>query len=114
MVTEEQVRVLGACGRRDEASEVFRSDNLSAVSHDLRHNGGRPLNRRYRELLDHYRLRGSLVQVGEAHEDGVVEQAHRRTKSILAQAVAARCLLDAALARACDSVAGEVCAPPTF
>lgn len=31
-----------------------------------------------------------MIQVGEAHENGVVEQAHRRTKSILAQALLLR------------------------
>jgi hypothetical protein len=71
-------------------SEVLRSDNLSAATHDLRRSRGRALNRRYRDLLDHYSLRSSLIQVGEAHENGVVEQAHRRTKSILAQALLLR------------------------
>ena len=71
-------------------SEVLRSDNLSAATHDLRRSRGRALNRRYRELLDHYGLRSTLIQVGEPHENGVVEQAHRRTKSILAQALLLR------------------------
>lgn len=71
-------------------SEVLRSDNLSAATHDLRRSRGRALNRRYRDLLDHYGLRSSLIQVGEAHENGVVEQAHRRTKSMLAQALLLR------------------------
>jgi hypothetical protein len=71
-------------------SEVLRSDNLSAATHDLRRSRGRALTRRYRELLDHYGLRASLIQVGEAHENGVVEQAHRRTKSMLAQALLLR------------------------
>src|SRR5260370_1905101 len=35
-------------------------------------------------------MRASLDEVGEAHENGVVEQAHRRTKSMLAQALLLR------------------------
>lgn len=82
--------VQGALWQLGGVSEVLRSDNLSAATHDLRRSRGRALNRRYRDLLDHYGLRASLIQVGEAHENGVVEQAHRRTKSILAQALLLR------------------------
>ena len=73
--------VQGALWELGGVSEVLRSDNLSAATHDLQRSRGRALTRRYRELLDHYGLRASLIQVGEAHENGVVEQAHRRTKS---------------------------------
>jgi hypothetical protein len=69
---------------------VLRSDNLSAATHDSAPQRGGALNRRYFDLIGHYGLRCSLIQVGEAHENGVVEQAHRRTKSILASVVAAR------------------------
>jgi transposase InsO family protein len=82
--------VQGALWELGGVSEVLRSDNLSAATHDLRRSRGRALTPRYRELLDHYGLRASLIQVGEPHENGVVEQAHRRTKSILAQALLLR------------------------
>ena|SRR5690242_17384810 len=82
--------VQGALWELGGVSEVLRSDNLSAATHDLRRGRGRALNRRYRGLLEHYGLRSSLIQVGEAHENGVVEQAHRRTKSILTQALLLR------------------------
>jgi hypothetical protein len=82
--------VQGALWELGGVSEVLRSDNLSAATHDLGRNRGRALNRRYRDLLEHYGLRSSLIQVGEAHENGVVEQAHRRTKSMLAQALLLR------------------------
>ena len=82
--------VQGALWELGGVSEVLRSDNLSAATHDLRRSRWRALNRRYRELLDHYGLRSTLIQVGEPHENGVVEQAHRRTKSILAQALLLR------------------------
>lgn len=82
--------VQGALWELGGVSTVLRSDNLSAATHDLQRSRGRALTRRYRELLDHYDLRASLIQVGEAHEKGVVEQAHRRTKSMLAQALLLR------------------------
>jgi hypothetical protein len=82
--------VQGALWELGGVSEVLRSDNLSAATHDLQRSRGRATTRRYRELLDHYGLRASLIQVGEAHENGVVEQAHRRTKSMLAQALLLR------------------------
>ena len=82
--------VQGALWALGGVTAVVRSDNLSAATHDLRRSRGRALTRRYRQLLEHYGLRASLIQVGEAHENGVVEQAHRRTKSILAQALLLR------------------------
>ena len=69
-------------------SKVLRSDNLSAATYDLRRSRERALTRC--ELLDHYGLQASLIQVGEVHENGVVEQAHRRTKSMLSQALLLR------------------------
>lgn len=82
--------VQGALWELGGVPEVLRSDNLSAATHDLRRSRGRALTKRYRQLLDHYGLRASLIQIGEAHENGVVEQAHRRTKSMLAQALMLR------------------------
>jgi hypothetical protein len=82
--------VQGALWELGGAPEVLRSDNLSAATHDLRRSRGRALTKRYRQLLDHYGLRASLIQAGEAHENGVAEQAHRRTKSMLAQALMLR------------------------
>jgi hypothetical protein len=64
---------------------VLRSDNLSAATHELPMSGGRALPRRYQSLLDHYELKSTRIFPRKAHENGVVEQAHRRTKSILAQ-----------------------------
>jgi hypothetical protein len=71
------------------AVEVLRSDNLSAATHGLP-SGGRALTRRYRALLDHYGMRSTRIFPRKAHENGVVEQAHRRTKSILAQMLVLR------------------------
>jgi len=70
--------------------EVLRSDNLSAATHELPLSGGRALTRRYQGLLDHYGLESTRISPSRAHENGVVEQAHRRTKSILAQRLVLR------------------------
>jgi len=70
--------------------EVLRSDNLSAATHELALSGGRALTRRYQGLLDHYGLKSTRISPSRAHENGVVEQAHRRTKSILAQMLVLR------------------------
>jgi hypothetical protein len=70
--------------------EVARSDNLSAATHELRAARGRALTPRYRGLLEHYAMRSTRIRPGEAHENGVVEQRHYRTKSALAQALVVR------------------------
>jgi hypothetical protein len=69
---------------------VIRHDNLSAATHELKRSGGRQLTERFRGVLDHYGLRSSRIQPGEAHENGVVEQAHFRTKTAVAQALLLR------------------------
>ncbi len=70
--------------------EVLRSDNLSAATHELVHTGGRTLTVRFRAVLDHYGLVSTCIRPGESHENGVVEQAHHRLKSALAQALIVR------------------------
>jgi len=74
--------------------EVLRSDNLSAATHELPLSGGRALTKRYRALLEHYGLRSTRIFPRKAHENGVVEQAHRRTKSMLAQMLVLRASRD--------------------
>jgi hypothetical protein len=69
---------------------VVRHDNLSAATHELKRSGGRQLTERFRGVLDHYGLRSSRIQPGEAHENGVVEQAHFRTKTAVEQALLLR------------------------
>jgi Mu transposase, C-terminal domain len=70
--------------------EVLRSDNLSAATHELALSGGRTLTKRYSTLLDHYGTKSTRIFPRKANENGVVEQAHRRTKSILAQMLVLR------------------------
>jgi hypothetical protein len=69
---------------------VVRHDNLSAATHELKRSGGRQLTERFRGVLDHYGLRSSRIQPGEAHENGRVEQAHFRTKTAVEQALLLR------------------------
>jgi hypothetical protein len=70
--------------------EVLRSDNLSAATHELALSGGRSLTKRYSTLLEHYGTKSTRIFPRKANENGVVEQAHRRTKSILAQMLVLR------------------------
>src|SRR5215472_3060576 len=79
-----------ALWRLGGAVEVLRSDNLSAATHELALSGGRTLTRRYSTLLEHYEMKSTRIFPRKANENGVVEQAHRRTKSILAQMLVLR------------------------
>lgn len=82
--------VQGALWALGGTTEVLRSDNLSAATHELRMTGGRTLTKRFRGVLDHYGLRSTRINPGESHENGVVEQRHCRTKSLIAQALVVR------------------------
>ena len=79
------VRQQAPPGNKSRVNAVLRSDNLSVATHELALNGGRALTKRYSTLLDHYGMKSTRIFPRKAHENGVVEQAHRRTKSILAQ-----------------------------
>jgi hypothetical protein len=65
----------GALWRLGAVPLEHRTDNLSAATPDLRTSRGRGFTARYRELLDHYGLRGSKNTPGRAHENGDVESA---------------------------------------
>lgn len=82
--------VQGALWALGGVPEVLRSDNLSAATHELKVRKGRDLTRRFRAVLEHYRLRSSRITPGRAHENGVAEQAHRRLKALVAQALLVR------------------------
>jgi hypothetical protein len=69
---------------------VLRSDNLSAATHELKRSSGRDLTTRFRAVLEHYGMRSSRITPGRAHENGVAEQAHRRLKALVAQALVVR------------------------
>ena len=72
------------------APQVIRSDNTSALTHEIKRSRGRALNDNYAELLDHYELEATLINSGESHENGVAEQAHYRLKDALDQALMLR------------------------
>jgi len=80
----------GALWELGGVPEIARSDNLSAATHELKRSGGRALNTRFAAVLDHYGLRSTRIHPGRSHENGVVEQAHHRLKSALAQALVIR------------------------
>jgi hypothetical protein len=74
---------------------VGRSGRGAALRQSLRAtpelplSGGRALTRRYRGLLEHYGMKATRIFPRKAHENGVVEEAHRRTKSMLVLRAAA-------------------------
>jgi len=80
----------GALWELGGVPEIVRSDNLSAATHELKRSGGRALNDRFAAVLAHYGLRSTRIHPGRSHENGVVEQAHHRLKSALAQALVIR------------------------
>ena len=82
--------VQGALWALGGVPAILRSDNLSAATHELKASSGRDLTTRFRAVLDHYALRSSRITPGRAHENGVAEQAHRRLKSLVAQALLVR------------------------
>jgi hypothetical protein len=82
--------VQGAVWALGGVPAVLRSDNLSAATHELKRSSGRDLTTRFRAVLEHYGLRSSRITPGRAHENGVAEQAHRRLKALVAQALVLR------------------------
>jgi hypothetical protein len=82
--------VQGALWALGGVPAVLRSDNLSAATHELKRSSGRDLTTRFRAVLEHYGLRSSRITPGRAHENGVAEQAHRRLKALVAQALVFR------------------------
>jgi hypothetical protein len=82
--------IQGALWALGGATEVLRSDNLSAATHELKKTGGRALVPRFQAVLDHYDMRSTRIQPGESHENGVVEQRHYQTKRAIAEALVIR------------------------
>ena len=69
---------------------VVRTDNLSAATHDLKNSRGRAMNPRYEAVLAHYGVEATRTNPRSSHENGVVEQGHRRLKNALDQALILR------------------------
>ena len=70
--------------------QLLRHDNLSAATHELARSGGRALNARFAEVLEHYGTGSSRISPGESHENGAAEKAHDLLKSAIDQALIVR------------------------
>lgn len=68
---------------------VWRSDNLSAATHQIP-GGGRELNRRFADVLTHYGAKSTRIEPGKSNQNGVVEKANDILKSALVQALVLR------------------------
>jgi hypothetical protein len=79
----------GALWELGGVPHVWRSDNLSAATHQIP-GGGRELNRRFKGVLDHYGARSTRIVPGESHQNGVAEKAHDVLKSALDQELVIR------------------------
>lgn len=65
-----------------------RSDRMSTAVNNL--SEGKEFTRRYESLLSYYGLAGEKIQADHAHENGDIEQRHRRFKEALDQALMLR------------------------
>jgi Mu transposase-like protein len=79
----------GALWELGGAPRVWRSDNLSAATHQIL-GGRRALNRRFAGVLDHYGAKSTRIEPGESHQNGVAEKAHHVLKSALDQELVLR------------------------
>jgi hypothetical protein len=68
---------------------IWRSDNLSAATHQIP-GGGRELNRRFKGVLDHYGAESTRIEPGESHQNGVAEKSHHTFKTAVDQALIIR------------------------
>ena len=80
----------GALWELGGVPRVVRTDNLSAATHDLKNSSGRAMNPRYEAVLAHYGVGATRTNPRSSHENGVVEQGHRRLKNALDQALILR------------------------
>lgn len=79
----------GATSELGGVPRVFRSDNLSAATHDIP-GRGRELNRRFAAVLDHFGAKSTRIKPGESHQNGVAEKANDVLKSAIAQELVLR------------------------
>jgi len=68
---------------------VWRSDNLSAATHQIP-GDGRELNRRFAAVLEHYGAKSTRIEPRQSHQNGVAEKAHDVLKSALDQELVIR------------------------
>lgn len=70
--------------------EVWRHDNLSAATQELKRTSGRGLTRRYQDLLNHYDAQSTRIKAGNASENGIAEKGNHLLKVALDQALLLR------------------------
>jgi len=72
-------------------THVWRSDNLSAATHQIKKDQpGRKLTERYKQLTGHYGVESTRIKPRKSNENGVVEKGHHTLKSELEQALILR------------------------
>lgn len=72
-------------------THVWRSDNLSAATHQIKKDQpGRKLTERYKQLTSHYGVESTRIKPRKSNENGVVEKGHDILKSALEQALILR------------------------
>jgi transposase InsO family protein len=76
----------GALWKLGGVPAVWRSDNLSAATHQLA-GGGRELNRRYAAALEHYGAKSTRIRPRHSNENGVVEKGNHTLKHDVEQAL---------------------------
>ena len=80
----------GALWALGGVSQVVRHDNLSAATHELKKGGGRSLNKRFEDVLDHYGVKSTRIRPGKSNENGIVEKGNDLVKTALEQALILR------------------------
>lgn len=80
----------GALWELGGVTDICRSDNLSAATHELKKTGGRTLTKRFKAVLEHYGMDSTRINVGKSHENGVAEKSNHLVKSAVAQALVLR------------------------
>ena len=86
---------------------VWRSDNLSAATHQIP-GGGRELNRRFADVLTHYGASSTRIEPGESHQNGGVEKSHDILKSAIRQALVLRGSRDFTTVAAYEAFVGAI------
>ncbi len=75
--------IQGALWELRGVPNTIRQDNLSAATHELAEPGGRALTKRFGLVVDHDGFESSRIEPGEAHQNGVVENANDLLKVAL-------------------------------
>lgn len=95
---EQALRQLGGVPKQ------HRTDHLTAAVTQLPKDQREEWTARYQALMSHYGMEPTTNNVGVAHENGDVEQAHHRFKEALDQALRVRGSRDLAIAPAMSAL----------